>query len=368
MGCNFLTNRLTFKHIYEDRDDITVNLNPFIYDLKLLDDENAFVVFNRILSFLFLFTGFSIKQVLDAGISIHFRSILSHFRLFRRLLHFFLFLVFFLNFCALFVCIICHPMIETASNHFMNKINPYRIRFCYPTTINLDSYKYNLKKLEEQTLKPTQIFDRILVYDTDEIATNVTLEDYEYTNRKDWLYRGDKLQFFGNSHIDILYADDLKCFNFELPFGKRTHHLNLNYHRLFNTNKIHFNLTKLKEDKNISKVFIFLNKIHSYDFDWDRKFEAGSSYMYELTMIKSSYMDDYWYVKNLVSYLRNLVGLSDSLDDVELYLTNLQTTFNREQYATTTLIHLEPRKDNSLPIKNRQVSCQSKCNFRKSKN
>ena len=162
---------------------------------------------------------------------------------------------------------------------------------------NLDSYSYTLKELEQETFNLTDIWDGILIYDNDnEIAADLTAEDYDCNEYKDCVCINDKFRYLTTSgnDIDSMYVDDLKCFNFELPFGKTAHHLNLNFQRLFSINKIQFNLAKLREEKNISKVFIFLNRLNSYDFDWDRKFEAGNDYMYELTIVRNNYQDDYW--------------------------------------------------------------------------
>ena len=298
MGCTFVIHKLTHKEIFEERDHITVNLTPLLYELTLLEDESTLVVFNRILTFVLIFTGFSVKQVLEPLISIHFFTALSHFnfQFARRLLQFVIFLFFFAHFCSLFTRIINHPMLETASYHFLDELRPYRIRFCYHTKANLDSYSYNLEKLEKETFNFTHIFHSISIYDDKEIAAKLTAEDYDCDENKDCVYTGCHkfLQLSPSKDIDSMYADDLKCFNFELPFGQTAHDLNLNFQRLISINKIQFDLTKLKEEKNISRVFIFLNRYYSYDFDWDRKYETGNDYMYGLSIVRSNYQDDFW--------------------------------------------------------------------------
>ena len=90
-----------------------------------------------------------------------------------------------------------------------------------------------------------------------------------------------------------------------------------------------------------------------YVFDWNKNIEAGD-WMYEVTVIRSRYMDDYWHIKHFGSYLKDLLGISNSLDKIPLYLTNLMQSFNKEQSATTTMIplgYLELESSGDLPIK-----------------
>ena len=95
--CYFVRTKLSHKGVFDELDHISVNLSPLIYKIAPLDDENALIVFNRILSFLLIFTGFSVKQVLDTFMSACYLTSLSYFnlKLTRRPLYLALFLVFF---------------------------------------------------------------------------------------------------------------------------------------------------------------------------------------------------------------------------------------------------------------------------------
>ena len=218
--------------------------------------------------------------------------------------------------------------------------------------VDLSSYKRTLNILEKETLNLTEIWSKTSIYDDENQFTELTIDNLTFDNFKEWHYKQDH-----NFEINILYLDDIKCFNFGSPFNKTARHLNLNHQRLFNLYTASFDLQLVKKLKQ-SNVFVFLNRDWMFDFDW-KDGVGPADYHYEITVIKSNYQDDYWHLKNLLSYLGELVGLSKPLNNMVLYLFNLRESFLKEQYATTTMIPLEKRDEKSLgdfPIKNRQVS------------
>ena len=256
--CYFVSTKLTHKDTHNETDHISINLTPFTYDVGTFENENAFIVFNRVLSFFIIFTGFSVKQVLDIFISFYFPRILSNFNLqfTRRLLYIFLFLVFFVNFCALFCCIITRPMVETASNHFDTEINPTRVRFCYRTMIEMSFNNYTMLGLEEKTLNLTEIWNDTLVYDDDnQLAAELTIQNHTIGHFKNWYYKKDN-RFF----MSVFYLDNIKCFSINPPLFKTTRYLNLNFQRLFHLYTIRLNFKKLREVTKLerNKIFIFL--------------------------------------------------------------------------------------------------------------
>ena len=300
---------MTSKETFEERDNITINLTPFIYENKPVDDESFLIVLNRIVTFLVLFTGFSIKEFSNLVISLYFASIFSFYdyQPAKRIFYLIIFLLFLIHFLFLYNCLI-HPMIESSYNHFVHQIELPDIRFCYKTEIYLDFYNYTFKKLEGETLNFSHILNEITIHgDDNKVATKLNFSNFTPKIIFNPIVGDLDGWVFGEKELPILYSfyfDDLKCFNFVIESNKTSTNIHTQFKKLQKLFSISFNLTKIDLEK--KKVFLFLNKRSDRDFDWNMQL-TSSAYNFKFAYIESYYQDDYWYIKNLLLWLKNLL-------------------------------------------------------------
>ena len=126
--CDSITTLLTYKKLFKaigmQNETISINLTPYSYEFKDIDDENKLIVLNRIFSYLIILTRISLKEFLNILLSIYFHSIVKHFNfhLFKRIAYLILFLIFLIHFAFLFYRIINHPLLESAFSRSLDKI------------------------------------------------------------------------------------------------------------------------------------------------------------------------------------------------------------------------------------------------------
>ena len=307
--CENIVTFLTYKETFDERDNISINLTPFIYERKPVDDECFLIVLNRIVSFLILFTGFSIKEFSNLLISVYFVSIFSfyNYQSTKRIFYLIMSLLFLIHFLFLFNYLIL-PMIESSSNHFVYEIKLPEIRFCYKTEIYLDSYTYTFNKLEDETLNFSQILNEIKIYgDDNKVVTKLNFDNFILERTSFYPIIGEVVNFVfkkngHNGKLYYFYFDDLKCFNFIIKSSKTSENVKIHFKKLQKLVSISFNLKEI--DK--KKVFIFLNKRFNREFDWNMPFNS-SEYNFKFVSIENYYQDDYWYLKNFILWLKNLL-------------------------------------------------------------
>ena len=362
--CHQIMTEMTYQDMFQERDSITVDLTPYIYEIKPFEDENGLIVTNRILSFLLIFAGFSVREFSSALIFCFFnRYPIDYSQLKRRLFLLFISLLFLLNFCFLFHSIIHHPMLDYAYTRFVNEFeSSTRLRFCFETKIDLSSDNYTLKDLNSKTLNFSKIFESVLIYNDDnKLVALMTEADFKpFPIQKGFFKRYGTLWNGGKNNQTAfsfgLYIDRLKCHTLWITSDPKSHrNLNVHYHRLqrLYTLNYSFNKTKTKEN-NVNQFFIFLTQAFTCNFEWDKTFGFGD-YLIDFTVMKKHFQDDYFHLKNLYSLLRSLVG-QKTIDTPADYLEDLRDSFIREQYATTNFMAMSPNDEKDLPIKNRQFN------------
>lgn len=366
--CSHSYTSLSYKDLLQDRDDIIVNLTPYLEDIQPFPDENWLVVANRIFSFFIIFTGLSIRELANAVISVYFFEFFSlrNFQLRRRRFHLTLFSLFALHFCLLFCFIIFHPMLEFSHIHYVTEVEPAaQIRFCTELNVDLSSNNFRVERLDAETWDFPEIFENLLVYDEHgRASTNLTAADFKLENAphiarkaRAWTARTDD-----GSTIQAgqFYIADLKCVTLFIPKNKTQRHLNVHYHQLHKLFTISFsyrnlNRTKCKQEYK-AQFYIFFNRFYSFDFDWDRPFGFGEFDLEFVTVLRR-YQDDYYRLKtNPFPALLSTVGLWTVIDNPIAYLENLRKEFMKDQDATTTWMPLLAYDDVDLPIRNRQFN------------
>ena len=369
--CSHSSTSLSYKDLLQDRDDIIVNLTPYLEDIQPFPDENWLIVANRIFSFFIIFTGLSIRELANAFISVYFFEFFSlrNFQLRRRRFHLALFTLFALHFSLLFCFIIFHPMLEFSYLHYATEVDPTaQVRFCteLPSDLNLASNNLKVKDLDAKTWKFPEIFENLLIFDEQGRGlTNLTASDFKLEDAPNIATKAQAWTVHPDDHTTLqaeeFYVGDMKCVTLFLPKNKTQRHLNVHYHQLHKLFTISFsyrnlNRTKMDKEKYKKQFYIFFNKFYSFDFDWDRPFNYGEFDLEFVTVLRR-YQDDYHRLKtNPFPHLLGLVGLWNVIDNPIAYLQNLRNQFIKEQGATTTWMPLLAYKDDDLQIRNRQFN------------
>ena len=358
-ACNQSETHLTQQDLFKGLGNITVNLTPFLYESKPFDDENGFIVANRILSFLIIFAGFSIKEFSSALIFGYLYDLFSLYNSqLSRLFYMALSSCFVLHLCLLFHSIIYQPPLKFSYNQHASEIDPStRLRFCFPFNIELNFNNYTLKDLNEKTLDFSEIFDSLLIFDDDNKAAGLTMQNFLLNFDDHQRYSPFWVAPLNGRRLVVpaLYMDDLKCYTYSIVGNKTDRNLNVHYHRLQKLYTFTYSFENLNETRgNYNYFFIYFSRPFSCDLDWDKSFSFGD-YVFEFNIFQKRYQDDYFWCKNPSFYLRSLVGLAESIDNPIDYLEDLRNSFISEQFATTTQMPLYPNDAKDLPIKNRYV-------------
>ena len=233
-----------------------------------------------------------------------------------------------------------------------------RFRVCFETKIPLEFNNYTLDDLNQKTLNLTDIFKTLRIYDDEnKPASRMTVDDFSLSS--DFVYPRASPIWIGNNSgqeilIPVLFMDNLKCNSFLISGNKTKRNLNVHYQRLQKLYTFTFSFAQLNKTSETytDRLFIFFTKAFACDLDWDRPFTSGD-YAFEYHILRRSYQDDYYFLKNLYSYAKTLFGPSKPYDRFVDYLESLRNEFAEEQYATTNLMPLYPNDTKGLPIKNR---------------
>ena len=360
--CTQVSTKLTPKRLNEEKDEISVNLTPGIYKNRPLEDESVLVSLNRIISFLIFFTGFSVKEFSKAIISFYFPNVLSNSQLTKRLVYLSLSFLFLIHFCFLFHEIIHQPMLVGSHITHANEVWQYVFRLCYNTGFDLDKQEYTFEKLEANTLNLSDIFQKISFYnEMDEITK---LDFQNFTFRKNHLVDSFQLYCCGNNTqvvLNEMYLDNMKCFNFYFP-SEEKNRLNFRSLKLNKLFLISFSFREFAKRHLAERIFILFNRVHVYSFALTRAYEPAD-YVFQSIAYVNSYSDDYWHIKaatkNLALYLSKLIGWSQSIDSLHLYLLDIKAAFIAEQGVTNSLIPIfwnDQKDPKDLVVKNKQFN------------
>ena len=347
--CTQIKTGLNWRTLDQEEDEISVNLTPTIYEERPLEDESTLVVLNRIISFLIIFTGFSVREFSEAIISFYFLNVLSSSRLTRRLFYLCLSLLFLIHFCFLFNQIIHQPMLVNSYFSQANEVWSYVFRLCYRMGFDFDSHHFTVDKLQIETLSLSDIFEKVKFYNELDEVIELDFQNFTFKNFLFECCDNDVIV-----QVNEMYFEDMKCFNFYFP-SKERDRLNFRSLRLNKLISISFSFREFTKKQFIKKNLIFLNREWVYSFAWNRTYRPAD-YVFETNTFVNSYSDDYWYIKNLALYLKDLVGWSKSINSIRLYLKDIRDAFIAEQYASTTLVPIDLDNTTDLVLKNRQFN------------
>ena len=340
--CDAVKITLRPKYIVEDQHSISINLTPNTIVYKELDDEDRLVVFNRIIGVLIILTGFSVRELFDEILSILYNlpmidRIISlptflNFRLAKRLVNLLVFLLFSVHFAFLYQHIISHEMLQISHKNFLSTISLPKLRVCYETGIDLNQNKFTKNHLDTQTLQIEDFFIGMHYLDDDfnRVFTNITVSDNE-------VY---KAQTF--------YLDGLKCFS--IAVKKSPPVANANILLLDQLVTVFIDLQNVTK----KRYLVYLNVENTIDLEWSTYLHSGIYYNLYFSTKQFFYNDSFFYLKNLKSYLYNLLSLSESVNTQKDYFHHLRKSYNTEQYVTTTIVPLE--EDSDLVVKNEQFN------------
>lgn len=330
---------------------IVVNLTPFLFESKVPLSESKFIVFNRIITFVTMFTCFSVANAVKNFVSTYLYSLatLYNFQFVNRLAYLFVFLFFLIN-LGFLMFYLTNPMTETYSSGLAEKIRIPRFRICYEHDItktfvekeSLTSITLE-KDLDQRTLNFSELVKKIVLINEDNSEKTILFDQGDYEN----ITKKELKQY------SVFYVDNLKCFNFE--FEKTYDAKNRNVQKLTRLVEIHINVEKTAK----RRVFIFLNDVVTLDLDFNKPYYNGNKTINYLTR-EFAYEDDFWIWKNLWRYLKHRLNIKKLNNNPAAYLDWLSWSFGEEQYSATTsvLLHSAQTKEDfrrNLPIKNRQV-------------
>lgn len=340
--CDAVNITLRPKYIVEDQHNISINLTPNMIVHKELEDEDRLVVFNRIIGVLVILTGFSIRELFDEIISILYNlqminrivslPALLNFRLAKRLVNLFVFLLFATHFGFLYQHIISHEMLQISYKNFLNTISLPKLRVCYEHTLNLTLSKFTKKDLDDETLSIEQFF----------IGLNYLDDDFHRVFAK--VNASDNKVFTTQQ----FYLDNLKCFSISVK--KTTPVANANILLIDQL------LTVFIDLQNVTKkrYLVYLNVDNTIDLEWSTYLHTATYYNLYFSTKKLLYNDSFFYLRNLKSYLKRLLNLSGAVNTQRDYFHYLRKSYNTEQYVSTTVVPLEENSD--LVVKNEQFN------------
>lgn len=356
--CYSVHTKLSHKNIYGYKDISTIILTPFQYLKEPFEDENLLIVLNRVLSFLILFTGVSVKEFLKTFILGYFIRLSYDLELFKRIFYLFLFLLYSIHFCFLFYNIINHSFIDVLSLEFSDNLNDLpKLRACFELEQDLSLNNYTLEYLLNNTMNISDVLEKITLFDEDNAeAYNYTSKNFTYSFYQYFFLNGSKIDektfndFEAPDHFNTIYSDNFKCFSFKITPLKTGDNIKMRYLNLHRLVQFDFKL----ENK---RPVIFFDPPSEFNFSWNNTLNPAD-YIFQLTKHEKFYHDDYWYLKNIPTTLKRIVGLSKIKDTIYKYITHLSESFRDEQYALNTMTPLLGYKMEGYtnPIKNRQFN------------
>ena len=340
--CDAVNITLRPKYIVQDQHNISINLTPNTIVHKQLNDEDRLVVFNRIIGVLVILTGFSVRELFDELISILYNlqainrivslPTLLNFRLAKRLVNLFVFLLFSVHFAFLYQHIISHEMLQISYKSFLSTISLPKLRVCYETGIDLSLNKYTKSDLDDETLKIEDFF----------IGMNYLDEDFNRVFTK--INASDEQVFAAQT----FYLDNLKCFS--ITVKKTTPVANANILLIDQLITVFIDLQNVTN----KRYLVYLNVDNTLDLEWSTYLHNATYYNLYFSTKQLLYNDSFFYLKNLRSYLESLLSSSPGVNTQRDYFHYLRSSYNREQYVTTTVVPLE--HDSNLVVKNDQFN------------
>lgn len=336
---------LTNQDIFTDNiGSISVNLTPFLFEIRFFEREHVLIVINRIISFFILFNYFSVCDVIKGFVCTYLHSLASlyNFQFIKKLSYLLCFALFCLNSVFLFNSL-ANSLTKTYSSELMKKIELPRFQVCFEHNYSsIKTYKneeeddiFNevilYEKLDPDTLNFTDIIDQIIIHQEND-------EEIEIR---------DKIKA-----VKVFYIDNLKCFTFDV----NKVYDDPNVPKLETLIEIHVNLEKIEQ----KRIFFFLNTKQALKMDRNNPFESGMTDIHYLTK-EYRIENTYWCAKNLLICLKDYFGIEKFANYPNDYLNKLSKAYEKNQYSATTSVRLysqETRNDSrfNLPIKNRQFN------------
>lgn len=310
---------LRTKYVLTDPHNITVTLTPKLYHTHRAMDERMPIVINRIISFLIILTGISMKDAVKGFIANYFYSLASlcNYTFINRAAYLVVFLFFSIHFAYLFCTIVSYPMNESSYRAVLEKIVVPKIRICYEINSTLSEDRYTKQKLDSESLNISEVLETVTVVDqtgykkhtikVDDLSNNSLVNQYDF------------------------YVDNFKCFNFD--FNKVSYtRLSTNIFESDQLVTFVWNVTKIPKQR----LFIFLNSENSIDLEWHMPFNPGYHSIHYSTE-DIVFQDDFAILTNLFAYIKTILGLESWRNTHHLYYLYLRDSFFREQYVTTTV-------------------------------
>ena len=335
--CYSLQTILRTKSILTDPHDLSVTLTPKLIHTHRALNESTLLVINRIISFLIMLTGISVKDAVRGFIANYFYSLASlcNYTFLNRSAYLLVFLFFSMHFTCLFCSIVYNPMSEKSYRTVLDEIVLPKIRICYEISTDLSEDKHNKHTLDRESLNATEIFEKIELLDRN-------LRKHKVSMYEKW--SNDSL-----FSLYDFYVDMWKCFNIDFKINYPVLSTNsLESHKLVT---LVLNIAKVPR----RRIFVHLNSRNSLDFEWYMPFKPG---YYNVMYIAEDLMfqDDFWLLKNLFVYIKSVFGLENLKNLPHLYYLYLRDSFFKEQYVTTTVIPLGNDGVQDATIRNHQVS------------
>lgn len=322
------------KYLVKDKHSITINLTPNLIVHKELEDEDKLVVFNRILGVLVILTGFSVREFVSELISLYLVSYpaIGSFRLTRRIGTLIVSLLFAIHFVFLYRHIINHELLEISYKAFLKEISLPKLRFCFESDIDLTMNNYTKNDLDRETLSSDNFFIGMNYLDADFNYKFTALDDSDT----------------GPFKKQIFYLDNLKCFS--ILYTENTPVARANILLIDQLVTVFVQLEKVKN----KRFLVYLNVENTIDLEWSTFLYNFTFYNLYFSTKEFVYSDDYYYLKNIKTSFIQLFDLYGKENTQRNYFKYLLDSYNREQYATTTILPLLVNE--SLPIKNDQFN------------
>lgn len=336
--CYSIKTTLRTKYVISDPHNISITLTPKIFYKHRTKDEHFLIVINRIISFIIILTGFSVKDTVKGFVSTYLFSLASiyNFQFINRIAYLIVVLFFSMHFTYLFYSLVNDSMLETSHLYVLKEVQLPKVRLCYELDKDLNSNQFAKKHLEADSLNISDVLQSITLLDENQEKRTMEVDEVESKN---------------NTLIVAydFYVDNLKCFNFVFKIK----------YQILTTNILEANklVTFVLKLNNITRkrMFVHLNG-NSLDLEWYYPLKANFYYNIIYMIENYRFQDDFWMIKNFYCYLKDFFNIEKLRNTHERYYMYLRDSFTREQYVTTTVVPLGKDGDRDATIKNQQFN------------